>query len=232
MFEVVAAVLIGIAFVSAVVIAVDEFRHPQKMAIMNAVWPVTALYFSVFGLWAYFAKGRNMTRAAEGTRQEKPHKNARSGQRRGPTLGQTALATSHCGAGCTLADIVTEFAVFGTGATLFGTELYASYVWDFAAAWLLGVVFQFFTIQPMRQLSVGDGIWAAVKADTLSILAFQVGMYGWMALVYFKLFSHPHLHPNEPGYWLMMQVAMICGFVTALPVNWLLVRTGLKEAMG
>jgi len=27
-----------------------------------------------------------------------------------------------------------------------------------------------------------------VKADTLSILSFQVGMYAWMALVFFKLF--------------------------------------------
>jgi hypothetical protein len=39
-----------IAFICAIVIAIDEIRHPQKMWIMNAVWPVTALYFSVFGL--------------------------------------------------------------------------------------------------------------------------------------------------------------------------------------
>jgi hypothetical protein len=57
-------------------------------------------------------------------------------------------------------------------------------------------------------------------------------MYGWMALVYFKLFPHPHLHPNQAAYWLLMQIAMICGFVTALPVNWLLVKIGWKETMG
>ena len=57
-------------------------------------------------------------------------------------------------------------------------------------------------------------VWAAIKADTLSIVAFQVGMYGWMALVYFKLFPGPHLAAFDPRYWLMMQVAMVCGFVT------------------
>jgi hypothetical protein len=30
----------------------------------------------------------------------------------------------------------------------------------------------------------------------------------------------------------MMQIAMVCGYVTALPVNRLLVKIGWKEAMG
>ena len=34
---------------------------------------------------------------------------------------------SHCGAGCALADIVTEFTIFGVGATLLGKVIYASY---------------------------------------------------------------------------------------------------------
>jgi hypothetical protein len=29
----------------------------------------------------------------------------------------------------------------------------------------------------------------------------------------------------------MMQIAMLCGFVTSYPVNWWLVRSGIKEAM-
>jgi hypothetical protein len=84
----------------------------------------------------------------------------------------------------------------------------------------------------MRDLSVGGGIWAAIKVDTLSILTFQIGMYGWIALTFFKFFPHPPLHANEPAHWLMMQIAMICGFVTALHVNRLLVKIGWKEAMG
>lgn len=225
-----------VAFACAVVIVADEMRRPQKMAIMNVVWPATALYFSVFALWAYFAKGRSMARDPRQSmaRHSMPmHSHEERTQANpSPTWSQTALAGSHCGAGCVLADIVTEFAVFAAGATLFGLELYASYLWDFIAAWLLGILFQYFTIKPMRNLSVREGIRAAIKADTLSILTFQIGMYAWMAFTYFKLFRHPPLHPNEPGYWLMMQIAMICGYLTSLPANWLLIRIGWKEAMG
>ncbi len=48
-------VSIGLAVACAVVIAVDEAKHPQKMKVMNLVWPVTALYFSVFAVWAYWS---------------------------------------------------------------------------------------------------------------------------------------------------------------------------------
>ena len=236
MLMTIAWISLGVGFACAAVIALDEIRHPQQMAVMNVVWPATALYGSVFALWAYWVKGRTMSRTAmQGMSmdQMQKHRKAQEDQaRRAPTWSQVTLAGSHCGAGCVLADIVTEFTVFGLGATLFGMELYASYLWDFIVAWLLGIVFQYFAIKPMRHLSAGEAVWAAVKADTFSILTFQVGMYGWMALVFFKLFPHPHLHPNEAIYWFMMQIAMICGYVTALPVNWLLVKSGLKEAMG
>lgn len=236
MLTTVAWISLALAFACALVITVDEVRHPQKMWIMNVVWPVTALYLSVFAVWGYYAKGRGMTRdamkAMPKEEMQKHQEQQKQQARRSPTWSQTALSDSHCGAGCVLGDIVTEFTVFALGATFLGLELYASYLWDFIAAWLLGIVFQYFTIKPMRNLSVGRGIWAAMKADTLSILTFQIGMYGWMALVFFKLFPAPHLHPNEPVYWSMMQIAMICGYVTALPVNWLLVKIGWKEAMG
>jgi len=83
----------------------------------------------------------------------------------------------------------------------------------------------------MRGLSLFPGIWAAIKADTLSITAWQLGMYGFMLLTYFVFFPNPHLKPNQPQYWFMMQFAMIAGFFTAYPMNYILVKTGLKEAM-
>lgn len=147
-------------------------------------------------------------------------------------LAAIVVAAFHCGACCTLADIVTEFTIFALGLTLFGQQIWASFVFDFAAAWLLGIVFQYFTIAPMRNLSLVDGLVAAIKADTLSITAFQVGMYAWMALVYFVWFPHPHLHPTGALYWLLMQIGMIAGFFTSYPMNAWLIRRGLKEAMG
>lgn len=221
---------IVLAFVCALWIAADEVRHPQTMTIMNVVWPVTALYFSVFAVWAYYALGRPKAADAMRAMQQEHSGGMASDEQKPPDAASVAVGTSHCGAGCMLADVGTEFAIAGAGITLFGSMLWAEYALDFAAAWLLGIVFQYFAIKPMRKdLSVGGALWAAIKADTLSIAAFQVGMYAFMALTYFKLFPAPHhLTPFDPRYWLMMQAAMICGFATSFPMNRFLIGMGLK----
>jgi putative flippase GtrA len=82
----------------------------------------------------------------------------------------------------------------------------------------------------MRGLSFWPGLWAAIKADTLSLTAFEIGLFAWMALTYF-VFFHPLLRPNQVEYWFMMQVGMLVGFVTAYPMNWWLIRVGIKENM-
>jgi hypothetical protein len=41
----------------------------------------------------------------------------------------------------------------------------------------------------------------------------------------------PGLAPTGLAYWLTMQAAMLAGFATTYPVNWALIRTGVKEAM-
>jgi hypothetical protein len=33
------------------------------------------------------------------------------------------------------------------------------------------------------------------------------------------------------AFWLMMQIAMILGLATTFPMNWWLIRRGVKEAM-
>lgn len=138
---------------------------------------------------------------------------------------------SHCGAGCTLGDIMAEFAVFGLGASAGGLILGAEYIGDYVAAVGLGIVFQYFAIAPMRGLSLRKGLAEAAKADVASLTAFEAGLFGWMAVIYFVLFPSPHLHPDSPVYWFLMQIGMIAGSFTAWPVNMWLIRAGIKEAM-
>src|SRR6185437_17001377 len=74
----------------------------------------------------------------------------------------------------------------------------------------------------------------AIKADTLSLTAWQVGMYALMAVAYFRVFGdllRVKLHTNSAEFWFTMQVAMTCGFLTSYPVNWWLVTRGIKERM-
>jgi hypothetical protein len=232
MWQVLAWLSLGVAFLCAAIITVHEIRNPQKMMVMNLVWPLTALYLSVFGLFAYFRFGVPMAKS-HGHHEEGllPDASMTMRETAGPTLIDAAISATHCGAGCVLGDIVSEFAVFASGAMILGSMLLASFTWDFVAAWCLGIAFQYFTIVPMRHLSPREGLIAAIKADTLTIIAFQIGMYGWMLLVHFRLFPQSHMRPDDATYWLMMQVAMICGFVTSLPMNWWLLKIGWKETM-
>ena len=99
---------------------------------------------------------------------------------------------------------------------------------------MFGIVFQYYTIAPMRKLGFAEGVWAAAKADTLSLTAWQVGMYGFMAIAYLGssargLGSSSKVDTVE--FWFAMQIAMIFGFITSYPVNWWLLRIGLKEPM-
>ena len=227
---------LGIAFICAIIIAIDEIRHPQRMWIMNVVWAVSALYFSVFGLWGYFRIGRRMAKGAMrgmSMDQMQPHMTG-NGDRaaRDPTWRQTAVSDSHCGAGCVIGDVISEFSLFALGWTLLGKSLYAEYAGDLLLAWLFGIAFQYFAIKPMRDLSIREALIAAIKSDTLSILTFEIGLFGWMALTFFVLFPHPTLRPTQPGYWLMMQIGMILGFFTSYPMNRWLIKAGWKEAMG
>lgn len=41
----------------AAVIAADLVRRPQRMAVMNPVWPINALYLGPVALWAYWTMG-------------------------------------------------------------------------------------------------------------------------------------------------------------------------------
>jgi hypothetical protein len=235
--EVVSITSLIVAFACSAVIVIDEIRRPQHMWIMNLVWPLTALFGSVLWLGFYWTKGRGMTR------QKSKQMGHAGGDPKETTMAvAVAKGASHCGAGCTLGDIIAEWlafcipgvaVAFGWG-TLFDNKTFAVWAFDFVIAFVLGVAFQYFTIKPMRNLSVKEGIVAALKADAASISSWQVGMYGGMAILQFLWFRRAFggiAEVNTPEFWFAMQVAMLCGFCTAYPVNWLLVRAGMKEKM-
>ena len=224
----------------ALVLAVDAMRHPQHMWIMNVVWPVTALFGTAWVVWQYFTYGRLATHArahaAMQRDEEMPNKKYT------PFPMAVSNGALHCGAGCTLGDIIAEWLTFGFPAIavafgwhgIFGVKMFAVWIVDYIFAFGLGIMFQYYTIAPMRDLSVGQGLVQAVKADTLSLTAWQCGMYGFMAIAYFLIFRMAlgvELKTDMVEFWFMMQIAMLCGFATAYPVNWWLIRSGVKERM-
>lgn len=220
---------------SAAWLALDVRRRPPKMKIMAFVWPLTGLFGGPALLAFYRRYGRASTpqgqRAhAQKTTTETPF---------GVAVAKGAL---HCGAGCALGDIVAESTAFVAPALLlpFGypwatsERIFAVWGYDFVLAFALGIVFQYHAIVPMRKLGFWPGLWAALKADTLSLTAWQVGMYGFMGWAHFWLFKSVlgvTLTADRPEFWFMMQLAMGAGFATAYPMNWWLIRRGIKERM-
>ena len=216
---------LGLAFASAVAVAADIFLlgYRQHMKVMEAVWPITALYFGPLTIPAYLRWGRPMSkRAREANGGEPPEK---------PFWAAVAVGATHCGAGCTLGDLVAEWVVFAAGLQLAGFALPVEYPLDYALALGLGVLFQYFAIAPMRNLALGEGLKVAAKADFLSLSAFEVGLFGWMAIMQLVLFPSPHLSTDHAAFWFLMQIGMIVGFFTTYPMNWWLIRRGIKEAM-
>jgi hypothetical protein len=235
----VSLVFLTVAPICALIVAADEIRRPQHMWIMNVVWPVTALFGGPLWLWLYFRFGRL---SADEQMRKAREQHRMLPARHKPFAAMVAEATSHCGAGCTLGDILAETAAFAFPVlavwfgwhSLFAEKTFAVWILDFVAAYLFGIVFQYFTIAPMRGLGLIDGIWAAIKADTLSLAAWQIGMYAFMAFAKFYLFGvilHANLAVNSTEFWFSMQIAMLCGFATSYPANWWLLRSGLKEKM-
>ena len=217
-----------IAVISMIIIVFDILSgNPQQMMVMNFVYPITALYAGPLGLFVYYTIGRKSTKKAIIRAKEQ---NQKLPNKQKPFWQSVAVGALHCGSGCTLGDIISETVLLFFPFVLFGMKLYGAWALDYILAFSIGIVFQYYAIKPMKNLSPKEGIKAALKADTLSLTCWQVGMYGWMAIATFLIFGH-ELKANTPMFWFMMQIAMLCGFLTSYPMNWWLIKKKIKEEM-
>lgn len=187
--------------------------HRQPMRVMEITWPVTALYLGPLGFLAYRAFGR----ALPGV-----------GRKKKPFWQSVFVSATHCGGGCTLGDIFSDNLIAVSGLVIGASSLLTMYVCDFLAAYVLGLFFQYWPIRARGQMTPGEALVAAVKADTVSLIAFELGLFAWMAAVHFFA---PHLHSDSAVFWFFMQIGMAIGFATTYPANWLLVRWGIKGGM-
>ncbi|KAF7198637.1 hypothetical protein HII31_00376 [Pseudocercospora fuligena] len=237
---------IGIAAIAALFIAIDIVLRRgwrSMMAVMIPVYIVNALYLWPITLWTYLNYGRppkpQKRDRLSSQADEKPAAEAGAGhcchggsQEKEPESGVPAchsqerpmfatitVAVCHCGAGCVLGDIIGEWIVYGAGITISG---------HFVFAIAFGIVFQYYSIAPMSGDYGIKTLWRAAKADFLSLLFFEIGLFAWMAIFQIAIFDWK-LEMNTVTYWWMMQIGMFLGHWTGAPINWWLIKTGVKE---
>lgn len=193
MLNLIAVFLVCSGIGIAVHIAIDLTHRPQSMKIMNAVWILSALWGSYLALWAYNKFGRSSPMKAEddgmkmdmsgmkdmsdmkgmdmsGMKDNMEMDMAMQGEMsmqgmQRPYWQSVALSALHCGAGCTLADIIGEWFTNYVPVTVAGSQLFGNWVLDFILALMIGVYFQFYAIREMEKISVGNALARAFKAD-------------------------------------------------------------------
>lgn len=207
-----AFILLSILSALAVWADIRLLGRRQPMKVMEAVWPLTMLYWGPIGLAFYAWLGR-APRAMPARHHE--HGTA-------PMWQASFKAATHCGAGCALGDVLGESVALATGFALAGSALAGRSLLAFVLAYLFGIVFQLFSQHGER--SFAARLRTAITVDTFSLLAYEAGMLTTMAAL-------PKVPPASWRYWLGMQAAMLVGFATTYPMNWWLIRRGIKQAM-
>lgn len=146
-------------------------------------------------------------------------------------LWKSALVdNTHCGGGCTLGDIVTALISAMATISIAGSMLLGHFVLDFIGAFVFGIAFQYLPKREMNpSMSRSKALVEALKADTLSVIFYQIGMYIWLLICMYVF--HMKLDVFSFSYWFIMQIAMLAGFIAVYPANVILIKLGIKEAM-
>lgn len=191
-----------ICILSAIVIGIDLVMYPQKMRIMNSVWVINALWGGIIVLFMYFIYGR------QGKKRNR--------------YESLSLNTLHCGAGCTLADIIGMILGFFISMNM-GIQFIISYF----LALIIGVFFQYSALHEMDHASCfRELIRKSISSDFLSLTAWQLGMLlgQWIMMM---LISQSSIVAQI----FVMQIAMMVGFLFSYPMNAYLVKKHIKMLM-
>jgi len=225
--EIIAIASLVATLVSIVLIALDVANaNPQRMRIMNFVWPVTPLYLGPLALWAY--------RAGESSAEATPDMAYAGGRpsatRRKRQFSQIVLIAAARSAGaCALGVALGEWILFRVAPGVADEAPWTSCLLDLVLAGLLGILFQYGAMASRRQLRLGDGVAEAAREDWVVLLGCLLGFFGWMAISRLLLF--PQLSVVHWSYWLMLQIGLLLGFATSYLMSWWRIRSGVKEAI-
>jgi hypothetical protein len=213
---------VALALLCAAAILYDVYGrgYRQPNSLMNVVWPITALYFGPLALPAYYRWGRPRSEKWQRKHGSGPEKSLPVAAATGGIPGGAASAVGH---------VIGVPLVVLTGLTIAGQSLWVMILVIAVIATALLFAFEyFFSTVPSRGLSTGEGLGVALLIALVTVLAFDVGMGGWMLVMHFLLFMPPL---TDVTFLFLMQVGLVLGFLTGYPAVLWLVRRGTKAAV-
>jgi Domain of unknown function (DUF4396) len=138
---------------------------------------------------------------------------------------QVLGSTMHCAAGDGVGIIA--------GAAI-GSFLVLPKLGDIALEYALGFSFgwAFFQSFAMRDMAGGSYLRSLRMTFLPEFLSMNILMSGMVLAMAWLMPRLPGGNdPTRPGFWFVMSMSLVCGFICAYPMNWWLVSRGLKHGM-
>ena len=201
----IAWLFVVVGAVSAAIIYYDIHirRFRQDKVAMEAIWAITALYLGPIALLAYYKWGRT----------DSPKSRELKGSQINGGWVRAFIDGTPGGAAATVAHFIGVPLVVTSGLTIAGTSLWVLII----VIALLAIALLFLFEKFVAAISTGRALLTA----TLIVLAFDIGMGGWMIFLHFSSFMPP---PTDVRFFFLMQIGNILGFITAYPVVRMLTR--------
>lgn len=205
---------ITLSLLSVAYIAFDIYllRRRHSGVATELVWISSALYLGPFAVMAYLRYGRANTPSAsvaDGDVEE--------------YQGGTAVAVLPGGGASAVAHLIAVPVVAGIGWTIAGMAMWPMILVIAVLAVAMLAAYELVASRGSRgQHRRGTTVVAALAIASITVVAFDVGMVGWMLLLHFNDLMPP---VAEGSFWFLMQLGVIFGLLTGYPaVRWLMRR--------
>ena len=213
-----ARVFVVLAVLAAIAVAYDIYGrgYRQPVRAMEPVWVLSALWLGPFALPLYARTGRPRS-----DRWQAEHP-ASTG------LGLSAAAASGGlagGAASLIGHVLGVPIVLVAGWSLFGVSMFAMIAVVAVLAIVMLFVFEYSTA--VRRGVDGRTVGTALLVATVTVLAFDLGMGGWMLVLHYNVLLPPL---TSTTFLFLMQIGILLGFLTGYPAVAALLQRGTKVA--
>ena len=209
---------VALSVLVALAVAFDIYArgYRQRSVAVEAVWVISALWLGPFVLPLYAKAGRS--RSAKWKAQQ-------AADRPLDLATETAAGSLPGAAASTISHVVAVPFVLATGLSLFGLPMYAMIGIILVLAIAMLWAFEYATAN--RHKVGAMSVATALAVATVTVVAFDVGMVGWMLVLHFTELLPA---PGSVNFLFLMQIGNLLGFVAALPVVAYLLKRRVKPA--